>query len=160
MVGLVLNEGGYVTYPFNVFKPIEDYVKRLNWRITNAECGGDGSSYVFPFDRVEEYYTNGEDLFALLKEHPSIQWWWGSLSGFSKDISEEEIRKNPTVDLTMEQPYLENSLHHLEPKAILEVIAFDSTDTYVLADDPEVIKQLLTAFPNAESLDKYVFSKP
>ena len=42
-VGLVLNEEGYATYPYNVFKLIEEYVKALNWRITNVECGGDGS---------------------------------------------------------------------------------------------------------------------
>ena len=43
MLGLVLNEEGYATYPYNVFKLIEEYVKALNWRITNVECGGDGS---------------------------------------------------------------------------------------------------------------------
>ena len=45
MVGLVLNEEGDVTYPYDVFRPIEEYVKGLNWRITNVECGGDGSDY-------------------------------------------------------------------------------------------------------------------
>ena len=30
MVGLVLNEEGYIKYPYDVFKPIEEYVKTLN----------------------------------------------------------------------------------------------------------------------------------
>ena len=82
-----------------------------------------------------------------------------ALSGFPKEISWDEIKKNPIVDLTLRQPYLENVLHHLEPKAALEVIAFDSTETYLLIDDQEVADRIISAFPKAENLDKYVFEK-
>ena len=44
-----------------------------------------------------------------------------------------------------------------EAGAVLELIAFDSTETYVLLDDPDVVDRLLAAFPKAESLGKYVF---
>ncbi len=159
MVGLVLNEEGYATYPYNVFKPIEEYVKGLNWRITNVECGGDGSDHMFPFEQQEDSFVDGETLFAMLREQSEIQWWWGALSGFPKEISWDEIKKNPIVDLTLRQPYLENVLHHLEPKAVLEVIAFDSTETYLLIDDQEVADRNISAFPKAENLDKYVFEK-
>ena len=159
MLGLVLNEEGYATYPYNVFKPIEEYVKGLNWRITNVECGVDGSDHMFPFEQQEDSFVDGETLFAMLREHPGIQWWWGALSGFPKEISWDEIKRNPIVDLTLRQPYLENVLHHLEPKAVLEVIAFDSTETYLLIDDQEVVDRIISAFPKAENLDKYVFEK-
>ena len=157
MIGLALNEEGYATYPYSIFKPIEEYVKGLNWRITNVECGRDGSDYAFPFERQEDFFIDGETLFAMLQDHPEIQWWWGSLSGFPKEIRWDEIKRNPVVDLTLRQPYLENTLHHLEPKAVLEVIAFDSTETYILIDDQEVADRIISAFPKAESLDKYVF---
>ena len=157
MIGLVLNEGEYVTYPYDVLKPVEDYVKALNWRVTNVNCMGDGSGYSFPFEEQEDSFVDGETLLSMLQEHPKIQWVWGALSGFTKDIPWDEIRKNPIEDLFVRQPYLENTLHHLEPGAVFEMIAFDSTDTYVLIDDPDVADRMLAAFPKAGSLDKYVF---
>ena len=157
MIGLVLNEGGYVTDPYEVFKHIEEYVKTLNWRIPYVECGGDGSNYVFPFEQQENYFVDGETLMSMLREHPGIQWWWGTLAGYHKDVLWEEINQFPVIDIFLRQPYLENNLHHLYPGAVLELIAFDSTETYVLIDDPDVADRLLAAFPKAESLDKYVF---
>jgi hypothetical protein len=35
MRGLILNEDGYVTYPAKIFEPIKDYVRSLNWKLTN-----------------------------------------------------------------------------------------------------------------------------
>lgn len=159
MQGLILNEDGYVTYPYDVFRPIKEYVVSLNWRITNVECGGDGSSYAFPFEQTNDYFIDGESLFNMLNDHPRMQWWWGALSGFNKDIPWDEIRKNPIIDISMKLPYLENEVHHLEPLAVFEVIAFDSSETYVLADDPAIVNRLCEAFPNAENLEKYVFDK-
>lgn len=157
MIGLVLHEGEYVTYPYEVLKPVEEYVKTLNWRITNVVCGSDGSDYFFPFEQQEDSLLDGETLLVMLQEHPRKQWVWGAMSGFQKDVSWDEIRKNPIEDLTLRQPYLENTLHHLEPGAVLEVIAFDSSATFVMTDDPDVADRFLAAFPKAESLDKYVF---
>ena len=37
------------------------------------------------------------------------------------------------------------------------MIAFDSTETCVLIDDPDVADRLLATFPKAGSLDEYVF---
>ena len=105
MIGLVLNEGGYVTYPYDVLKPVEDYVKTLNWRVTNVNCMGDGSGYSFPFEEQEDSFVDGETLLSMLQEHPKIQWVWGALSGFSKDIPWDEIRKNPIED-TKKQNYI------------------------------------------------------
>jgi len=157
MVGLVLNEEGYVTYPYDIFIHIEDYVKSLNWRITNVECGGDDTDYIFPFVQCEDNFIDGDSLFEKIKDHPRIQWWWGTISGFPKDVLWEDIKKNPVIDLTVEQPYLKNKLHHLEPKAVFELIAFDSTETYVLIDDPTIAACIRLAFPKSENLDKYVF---
>jgi len=156
MKGIVLNEGGTVTYPYEVFKHIEKYVKSLNWRITNAACGG--GDYVFPFEEKWDNFIDGETLYELIKQHSDIQWWWGSLSGFPKEVPVDEVKKNPVVDLQMEQPYLKDKLHHLEPLAVFELIAFDSTETYVLVDSPEIADLLYKSFPNAESLEKYVYT--
>ena len=156
MIGLVLNEYGYVTYPFQIFKVIEPHVRALNWRVFSVECSG--ISYEFPFEHVDDYFIDGDKLFELLKEHSDIQWIWGALCGFPKEIPLERVTQSPVIDLTEEQPYLQNELKHIDPCAILEIVAFDSSETYVIVDDEEIASELIKAFPRAESLDKYVYT--
>ena len=47
MKGLILNEGGYVTYPFQVFEKIESFIRKLNWRVSNVICCGDDTFKFF-----------------------------------------------------------------------------------------------------------------
>lgn len=158
MQGLVLNEEGrYVTYPFLIFEKIEPHIRNLNWRISNVACGG--GSYKFPFEHEEESFMDGDSLFELVKNHRDIQWWRGVLSGFPKSVPEASVRQRPLPDITMEQPYLKNGLHHIEPQAVLEIVAFDSTDTYVLFDGEELADILKKAFPMADNPEKYVFTE-
>lgn len=154
--GIVLNEDGYVTYPAKIFDCIKEEVISLNWRVSNIECGRDGSNYTFPFEDWPEYFVDGEVLYEMLQAHPEKQWWWGILSGFPKTISSEAIKKKPVIDVQMETPYLEKKIKHIDPDAVLEIIAFDSTETYVIADSEAVIKKLMKKYPKAESLEKYV----
>lgn len=156
MQGIILNEGGCVTYPYEIFKHIEEYIKSLNWRITNVECFCRTTTYVFPFEECNDYFVDGETLYNMLKEHPEIQWVWGALSGFTKDITWDEIKQNPVIEDISEIPYLKGRLHHIEPKAVFEMIAFDSAETYIMADNPEIVKRLYKLFPDAENLEKYV----
>lgn len=161
MKGFILNEvevdEGYVTFPYDVFKHIEHYVKSLNWRISNVECDFIyGADFKFPFEHTDDYFIDGDTLFSMLKEHSEKQWIWGILSGFPKEIPWEEIKKNPVIDATMESPYLENTLHHIEPMAVFEMIAWDSSETHILVDDDSIADCLLKVFTKAESLEKYV----
>lgn len=156
MTGLILNEEGYVTYPYIILKTIESYVRNLNWRVSNVYCGG-RDSYTFPFEDQEETYIDGNGLFELLEAHSDIQWIWGVLSGFPKDIPYENIKKVPPFDLTEEQPYLRDRLHHIMPDAIIELIAFDSTESYMLIDDIAIVEKIKKNFPKSVSLEKYVY---
>lgn len=154
MIGIVLNEEGYVTFPAKIFPIIETEVKSLNWRITNVECGG-SDSYEFPFEHVEDYIIDGTELYDMVMEHPDIQWWWGVLSGIPKSVPNKEIVKHPIIDAQMDCSYIDKPFHHIDPDAVLEIVAFDSTETYVLADDEEIGRRLQKLFPKMESLEKY-----
>lgn len=156
MVGLILNEEGYVTYPYNIFKHIESYVRKLNWIITNVECVG-RAPFTFLFEDNEESFIDGDYLYEMLEAHSDIQWVWGVLSGFPKELAYESIRKAPIFDISMEQPYLQGKLHHVSPDAVLELIAFDSTESYMLIDDELVAQQIKSKFTHSENLEKYVF---
>ena len=156
MIGLILNEDKYVTHPYNIFKHIETYIRRLNWRIANIECYSATTDYQFPFEDYDDYFIDGDTFFNLLKVHPEIQWVWATISGFEKNISWEEIKKNPPIDISTELTFWENGLHHLEPLSVFELIAFDSTETYVMIDDNNIAEKLIRNSPKAESLEKYV----
>lgn len=94
----------------------------------------------------------------ILKEQRDVQWIWGILSGFPKNISYECILEQSFFDLTMEQPYLKDELHHIAQRAVLEIVAFDSTETFVLFDEEELFYILKIAFPMAENLEKYIYT--
>lgn len=159
--GLVLNEiseTGTVTYPAGILNHIEDEVKSLNWRITNAVCLSDGTGYEFPFNDCVDCIMDGTQLLQLLNAHPDIQWVWGVLSGFPKTVDLQQIHKRPVFDQQAEQPYLQHYIHHTEPEAVLELVAFDSTETYILADSDELISRLVKEYPASEDLVKYVIT--
>ena len=154
--GIILNEGEIVTYPAAIFDCIKEEVISLNWRLSDVECGRDESNYTFPFEGRTEFFVDGEALYEMLQAHPQKQWWWGVLSGFPKTISFNVIKKKPVIDVQTELPYLEKRIKHIDPEAVLEIVAFDSTETYVIADSETVIKKLMKTYPKAEDLEKYV----
>ena len=158
MRGLILNEDGYVTYPAKIFEPIKDYVRSLNWKLTNIECKGGRQTYVFPFENtMEDYWISGAELYAMVQAHPDLQWIWGILSGFNPDISADEVCDGNFVDISAEgvQPYWQTPLQPYNSKASIEIVAFDSTQTYVQCDDISVLKALCRAFPEAEDLEEW-----
>ena len=158
MRGLILNEDGYVTYPAKIFEPIKDYVRSLNWKLTNIECMGGRQTYVFPFENtMEDYWISGAELYAMVQAHPDLQWIWGILSGFNPDISADEVCDGNFVDISAEgvQPYWQTPLQPYNSKASIEIVAFDSTQTYVQCDDISVLKALCRAFPEAEDLEEW-----
>jgi hypothetical protein len=156
MQGIILNEDGYVTYPAIVFKAIEKSIKSLMWRVTNVECCGK-DYFRFPFEDGNNVIIDGEELYNLIQAHPQIQFVWGVFSGYPKDLSVDIINGTPIVDIQNDLSFLKKELSHIDNNSILEIVAFDGCETYVLCDDDEVIKQLEQTFTNAESLTKYVY---
>lgn len=153
MKGFILNEGGFVTYPFEVFKHIEEYVKSLKWKINAHEHNGDFNYNTVPFDDSDNQFIDGETLYLILEKYSDVQWIWGVLSGFPNEVSWEEIiEDSKEYDITDEQPYFNFGYKHIENKAVFELIAMDSSRTIILIDDVKVQGELLQHFPNSEEL--------
>ncbi|MFC6117275.1 hypothetical protein ACFPVV_01405 [Macrococcoides bohemicum] len=153
MKGFILNEGGFVTYPFEVFKHIEEYVKSLKWKIYPHEHNGDFNYNTVPFDDPDNQFIDGETLYLMLEQYSDVQWIWGVLSGFPNEVSWEEIIKDSKeYDITDEQPYYNSGFKHIENKSVFELIAMDSSRTIILIDDEKVQDELLEHFPKSEKL--------
>ncbi len=153
MQGFILNEKGYVTFPYEILKHIEPYVKALKWKVSCVEHNN-ADNETFPLNEPHDYFLDSEELFSLLQQYSHVQWIWGVLSGFPNELSWEEIRgTSNSYDLTTEQPYFRNGLCHIEPQAVFELLALDSSETYILVDDEVIISSLFTHFPYAERLE-------
>ncbi|WP_414046135.1 hypothetical protein ACMGE5_07380 [Macrococcus equi] len=150
MYGIILNEAGYRTYPFEALKHIEPYVKSLKWKINAHEVLDDD----FPFDHPSHQLMDGETLLRTLKEYSDVQWVWGVLSGFPNELSWEEIERDAVIyDVTEDLDIWKDGLSHIESKAIFEIVAMDSSETIVLIDEVTVMDELLKHFPNYEILE-------
>lgn len=155
MNGFVLNEKGNVTYPYKILKYIEPYVKSLKWKVNCIEHNGETDKFTFPFDEQKDYLLDGEQLFSLLKDNSNVQWIWGMLSGFPSELSWEGIKGSSNGhDITTTLPYSKDALRHIENNAVFELIALDSSETYVLIDEESVVSSLLRHFPDAAPMLK------
>ncbi|MCU7557092.1 hypothetical protein [Macrococcus capreoli] len=147
---ILLNEDGYVTFPYEVLKHIEPYVKSLKWKINAHEVLDDD----FQFDHPSHQLMDGEMLLRTLKEYSDVQWVWGVLSGFPNELSWEEIERDAVIyDVTEDLDIWKDGLSHIESKAIFEIVAMDSSETIVLIDEVTVMDELLKHFPNYEILE-------
>lgn len=156
MQGIILNEDGYVTFPAEVFNVIETTIKSLIWHITNVDCVGN-DFYIFPFENGNDMIMDGNELYDLVQSHPKLQFVWGVFSGYPKELSLDVINDARTIDVQNDLWSLwEKKITHIDKNATLEIIAFDSTETYVLCDDDKVIEKLIQKFTKAESLTKYL----
>ena len=150
MQAIVLREEGYVTYPAGILSCIEEEVRSLNWHISNLECGCCDARN--PFPDCGELVLSGGEFFDLIRANPEIQFIWGLFSGFPRGFDLEELKSRAVVDIRSELPYLDNGPCHVEAGAVLEIVAFDSSETHVLADNGEIIEKLRRRFPKAENL--------
>lgn len=157
MKGLILNEDGYVTYPKVVFDVIPEYIKSLNWRISNVECCGKGDEYPFE-NTTETFWISGNDLYDMVIKNADVQWIWGLLSGFKKDIPQTEACNKEYIDIASEgiQSYWNKPIAPYCEKADIEIFAFDSTQTYVMCNDKSIYLQLRKEFKNSIDLEEQI----
>ncbi|WP_414046976.1 hypothetical protein ACMGE7_07615 [Macrococcus equi] len=153
MYGIILNEAGYRTYPFEVLKHIELYVKSLKWKINAHEHNGDFLYDDFPFNQPNNQLMDGDTFYKALASYSDVQWVWGVLSGFPNEFSWKEIERDAVeYDITEDPVIWNGGLSHIESKAVFEIVAMDSSITIVLADDYNVMNELLEHFPRGEKL--------
>jgi len=141
--GLILNEEAkYVTYLAPIFETIgEDTMRSLNWRLTYVETGG-SLTKEYSFGDCLEEWISGDDLWDEIMKYPDIQWWWGLLQGFSKEYSSEHSKKYGLVDIKMDEEIWKNPVSMRHPDASIEIEAFDSSLSIVIAKDEDVLRKL------------------
>lgn len=155
MEGLILHEDTeYVTYLCPIFDALGDeLISSLNWRIISPECGG--STDMYSFEEKYDSWVSGAELVKEVRKYPDIQWWWGLLQGFPDSVSHDEVFKLEPIDLKDDPYFWGDSITMRDPNALIEIEAFDSSLTIVLAKEDHILESLKKAFPNYELLSDW-----
>ena len=154
MKGLLLEDLSlnYFTNLQDIFSVIEGTQNKYNWLITDYECNIYPSKKI-PFNK-EIVFLEGEKLSEIVTNY-KIQFIWGVISGFKKDIALDNILEYPLPYVNENEEIWSTNICTQNPLADIEIIAWDSTLAIVISKDEEVIEMIKKFYPNAKDLLEY-----
>lgn len=151
--GAILEKGNrYYTHLHEILLAIEPAQNHYNWLITNCECFPKSPKIDEQFSK-EYAFLSGEALSRLVEED-DFQWVWAVFSAFEKSLTLDKILKQPLPYADGNPNFWMNPLTIQHPLAQIEIVAFDSTLTLFLANDPVLTNRFLTSFPDSEDLQE------
>lgn len=132
-----------------VFDALEGRQKEFNWLITNMEC-----NYA-PNERFyqDKIFISGEELTKIVYEN-DIQFIWAVLSAFTKSeyIDIDNLEVEPYADGNPGFWVFEPQIQH--PKAIAEIVCWDSTLTMLLSKDDDLTFKFRKYFTDSKDLNE------
>jgi hypothetical protein len=130
-----------------IFHALQGEAEKLNWLISDLECN------YWPDKRLANkvLFISGPELSSILDKYDDLQFIWGVFSGFPKgvdiDISDES--KLPYADGNMD---LDNRYRIPQHKdAIVEIVAWDATETIFTSGDQKLIALFKSTFTDADT---------
>ena len=154
MKGLIIKDlkSGYIADIKEILNVLGGTYVNYNWLLTDYDCN------TYPSEKINIDYNyvwlDGKDLFDIVNKH-SIQFIWGVLSAFSKDVSIDDILQHglPCADgnskLWEANVRLQNSL------AEIEVVIWDSSLVIIIAKSDEILKRFSDEYSDAVDLQWY-----
>lgn len=142
------------SFILNINELFEAINKKLNynWLITDF----DGTQeFADTFYENNEFIWISEEKFAKYLEENIVQFIWGVISGFKKDIALDNILEYPLPYANENEEIWSTNICMQNPLADIEIIAWDSTLAIVISKDEEVIEMIKKFYPNAKDLLEY-----
>ena len=155
MKGAILDKGEeYYTNMSRVFHVIRNAQKEYNWLITDLELNG-GYPEAFHDEYLKNSYIwiSGEQLTDIVNKNEDCQWVWAVLSGFSKNITKNEVLQ---YSLPYEDGYSgfwENPITIQHPLADIEIVPWDSSLVLIISKHDEIINDFIESMPVAIDLE-------
>jgi hypothetical protein len=136
-----------------VFNAINNVQNEYNWLITDLDTNADHSN-------LDEYtsgyiWLSGNKISEIAEETECFQWIWAVLSGFSKDVTKEQVLQ---YDLPYADGYAgfwKNPVTLQHPLATIEIVPWDSSLVLVISKDDKIVNDFLESMPYAEDLELY-----
>jgi len=150
MKGAILEEGlEYYTYLDEVFPAFENEQLKYNWLISVFEC----NQYlddILPYG-VEYVWLSGKELTDMVCSK-EIQFIWGVLSAFNKNIALEQVLKYDLPWADGYKGFWHNPISIQHPLADVEIVPWDSSLVLLIAKDNIWVDRFLKHFPLGEDL--------
>jgi len=131
-----------------VFESLRGEGEKLNWLITDFECN------YLPDDRLKKeiIWIKGFELYKILNKYQDLQFAWGVFSGFSDEL-DINIADESTLPYADGNPsLLSKDRKPQHDDAVIEIVAWDSSETIFTSDDQGYISSFRGYFPDAEEL--------
>jgi hypothetical protein len=151
MRSAILEKGKHsYTHMNKVFQVIGNEQLKYNWLITNFECYPQDGENAGLFS--EEYvWISGNRLTEIIQKE-DFQFIWGVLSGFSKDVTLEEILKYDFPLADENEGFSKDDVKIQHPLADIEIVAWDSSLTLFISKDDSLFNKFRKGFPLSEDL--------
>jgi hypothetical protein len=151
MRSAILEKGKHsYTHMNKVFQVIGNEQLKYNWLITNFECYPQDEENAGLFS--EEYvWISGNRLTEIIQKE-DFQFIWGVLSGFSKDVTLEEILKYDFPLADENEGFSKDDVKIQHPLADIEIVAWDSSLTLFISKDDSLFNKFRKGFPLSEDL--------
>lgn len=143
----------YYTHLLKLFNTIDNEQMNYNWLISDCECLSGDINVRETFS--SKSFVSGSELTDLIRTD-DFQWIWGVLSGFKKDIPQEEILAYPTP-LSERTGHCGSYPSISHPLAEIEITAFDSSMMYFYTRDRILFERFVKGYPKCRIMDQPIF---
>lgn len=151
MRSAILEKGEqYYTHMVKVFNAIENEQFKYNWLITDCECYPQDEESEKLFSK-EYIWISGEQLTEIVKKD-DFQFIWGVFSGFSKEITLEEVLRYDLPFADGYKGFWVDNVGIQHPLAEVEIVAWDSSLTLLISKNDNIVKKFHDYFPLSEDL--------
>ncbi|WP_042274576.1 DUF2691 family protein [[Clostridium] dakarense] len=153
MRSAILEKGEpYYTYMSKIFNAIEDEQLKYNWLITNCECYPEDKNINELFSK--EYIWISGKQFAEIIAKEDFQFIWGVFSGFSKDITFEQVLKYDLPFADGYEGFWVNNIGIQHPLAEVEIVAWDSSLTLLISKNDNLVEKFRRNLPMSKDLSE------
>jgi hypothetical protein len=152
--GAILRKGeAYYTFLSKIFAAIQDEQLKYNWLITDCMCYPQNAKYAELLSKEYAWLT-GEQLNHMIQME-DFQWIWAVLSGFSKEITLEEILKFKLPYADGFSGFWDSTISIQHPLADIEIVPWDSSLVLAISRKDDIINNFIKYFSHAEDLAAY-----
>lgn len=144
---------GFMTYLDDIFIAFDNKQNEYNWLISAYECNN------YPSEKIpwggESAWISGKDLTDIVNAH-KIQFIWGVLSAFSKDIKYSDVMKHPLPYADGNGELWDEDVKLQHPLAEMEIVAWDSSLAILMTDEKEILEKFKKLYPCYIDIQTYI----
>lgn len=143
---------GFMTDLNDIFIAFDNKQNEYNWLISSYECN-DYPSEKIPWGE-ESAWISGKDLTNIVNKY-EIQFIWGVLSAFSKDVKYSDVMKYPLPYADGNGKLWNEDVKLQHPLAEMEIVTWDSRLAILMTDEKEILEKFKKLYPHCVDIVTY-----